>query len=144
MVHAVNPVSIFLPVLAIVALTLLGFLRMAAARGAAVKAGQDPAFYRCYQGSPEPEPAIIAARHWGNLFEAPVLFYAGCISAYALGAVTVWTLAFAWSFAVMRVLQSAVHLTGNAPTWRGLFFSLAVFSAFALWGDLALAILARM
>src|ERR1700756_3372091 len=84
-----NQISIFLPVLAVVALTIVGFLRMAVARGKAAKARGDGAtYYRAFLGEPEPEYAVAAVRHYGNLFEAPTLFYAGCITGYAIGAVT--------------------------------------------------------
>lgn len=133
--------QIFLPVLVVVALTFVGFVKMAMARGAAAKS-MDTTYYRAHIGEPEPENARAAARHWDNLFELPTLFYAGCVIAFVLGAVGTWTLVFAWGFAAARVVQSLVHMTVNNPVWRGLAFTLGVVFTLALWIDLALAILA--
>jgi len=134
--------QIFLPVLVLVALTFVAFLKMAKERGAAVKSGMNADYYRAHLGEPEPEGARAAARHWDNLFELPTLFYAACITAFVLGAVSVWTLVFAWGFAAARVLQSVVHMTSNAPTVRGIGFSLAFVFAIALWVNVAIRIFA--
>src|SRR5690606_30194593 len=105
-----NQVAIFVPMLVVVALTFVGFVKMAAARGAAVKGGHDPAYYRAHLGTPEPEATVAAVRHYGNLFELPTLFYAACLTAFVLGAVTTWVLVFAWGYVAARVVQSAVHM----------------------------------
>ncbi|MCT2398380.1 MAPEG family protein [Novosphingobium mangrovi (ex Huang et al. 2023)] len=142
--HATSQTLIFLPVLTVVALTFVAFVKMAIARGAAVKAGQDPDFYRAHLGAPEPEAATAAARHWDNLFELPTLFYAACITAFVMGAVGLWTLIFAWSFAGARIVQSVVHMTTNNPGPRGLAFSLGAVFVLALWVDIALAVFAAI
>lgn len=140
----INPVSIFLPMLVIVALTFVATLRLAMMRQAAVKAGQDPKFYRAQLGAPEPEATVVAVRHYSNLFELPVLFYAACLTAYVLAAVSGWTLAFAWTYAAARLMQSAIHLTYNTPAHRGLAFVAGVLCMLALWINLALAVFARI
>ena len=136
--------AIFLPMLVVVALTFVGFVRMGTARAAAVKAGQDTAFYRAHLGTPEPEAATAAARHWDNLFELPTLFYAGCITAFVLGAVGTWTLVFAWGFVAARIVQSAVHMSYNNPSHRGLAFVIGVLFTFALWIAIARAVFAAL
>ena len=138
-----NPVAIFVPMLVIVALTFVAFVRMAAARGAVAK-GMDMNFYRAHQGGQEPEAAAAAVRHYGNLFEMPVLFYAGCVTAYVLGAVDFWLLVFAWGYVAARLVQSFVHMSYNNPAHRGMGFVLGVVFMLALWIDLALAIFARL
>ncbi|HTH29210.1 MAG TPA: MAPEG family protein [Sphingobium sp.] len=143
MANAINPTSIFMPMLVIVALTFVAFIRMAAARAAAVKGGQDPNYYRAHLGKPEPEATVAAVRHYTNLFELPVLFYAACLTAFVLGAVSGWTVAFAWAYVAARLLQSAVHMTYNNPAHRGLAFVLGVLFMFALWLNVALAIFAE-
>ncbi|MFC0206169.1 MAPEG family protein [Novosphingobium soli] len=139
-----NPTLIFLPMLAVVALTFVAFLRMAAARGAAVKAGHDPAYYRAHLGEPEPEGARAAVRHYDNLFELPTLFYAACITAFSLAAVGRWTLIFAWGYVAARVVQSLVHMTYNNPAHRGGAFVLGIVFMLALWLNLAISIFARV
>lgn len=136
--------SVLVPMLLIVALTFVGFVKMAVGRGAAIKAGQDPSYYRAHLGAPEPEATVAAVRHWGNLFELPTLFYAVCLTAFVLNAVSVWTLAFAWGFVVARLLQSAVHMTYNNPSHRGGGFILGALFMAALWINVGLSICGRL
>jgi hypothetical protein len=144
MFNATNQATVFIPMLVVVALTFVAFVRMAAARGKAVKEGQDPAFYRAHLGPPEPEYATAAVRHYGNLFELPTLFYAACLTAFVLGAVSGWVLIFAWGYVAARVIQSAVHMSYNNPSHRGGGFILGVLFMLALWVDLAMAICAKL
>lgn len=144
MFDAANPVSIFVPMLVVVALTFVAFVRMAVARAAAMSAGQDVRFYRAHQGAAEPEAAVVAVRHYGNLFELPTVFYAACLTAFVLGSVSGWMLGLAWAYVAARLVQSAIHLTYNAPAHRGLVFVVGVLCVFALWVDLALAIFSRL
>jgi hypothetical protein len=139
-----NQASIFVPVLVVVALTFIAFVKMGAARGAAVKGGQDPNFYRAHLGTPEPEAATAAVRHWDNLFELPTLFYAACITAFVLGAVGLWTLVFAWGWVAARLLQSAVHMTYNNPSHRGGGFILGVLFLAALWINIGMSICGKL
>lgn len=139
-----NPAAIFVPVLVVVALTLVALFRMGAGRGAAMKAGQDPNYYRAHIGTPEPEGTVVAVRHYGNLMEMPTLFYAGCISAYVLEGVTGWALGFAWAYVVLRLIQSLVHLTYNNPGHRGIAFILGSLCVFALWVTVAIAVCAQL
>lgn len=138
-----NQTAIFLPMLVVVALTFVAFIRMAAARGAVART-MDMNFYRAHQGGAEPESAVVAVRHYGNLFELPTLFYAACITAFVLGAVAPWTLRFAWAYVAFRLVQSAVHLTYNNPGHRGIAFVLSVVAMLALWVQLGLAIVGRL
>lgn len=138
-----NAVSVLVPMLAVVALTFIAFVKMGGARAGAMKA-MDPNFYRAHQGGQEPEAAATAVRHYNNLFELPTLFYAGCLTAYALGAVSTWTLGFAWAYVAFRVVQSGVHLTYNNPAHRGFAFILGLLMVFALWINIGMAIFARL
>ncbi len=144
MFNAANPASILVPMLAIVLLTFVGFIRMAAARGAAVKGGHDPAYYKAQLGTPEPEATVAAVRHYGNLFELPTIFYAACLTAFVLPAVGHWTLIFAWAYVAARYVQSAIHLTYNNPSHRGGVFMLGVLAMMALWINLGMAICGRL
>ncbi len=144
MAYALNQSLVFVPVLVVVALTLVGFVRLARGRMVAMKNGQDPAYYRVHQGGSEPEAAAAGARHWDNLFELPTLFYAGCLSAFVLGGVSGWTLAFAWGFAAARVVQSLVHMTYNDPGHRAMAFLVGVVCVFALWANVAASVFANL
>lgn len=143
MFNAANQVSIFAPMLVVVALTFVAFVRMDMARAATAKQ-VDPEFYRAHQGAGEPASTVAAVRHYGNLMELPTLFYAACLTAFVLTAVTGWVLVFAWGYAIARVLQSVIHMTYNAPTHRGLAFVLGVVFMLILWINLGMAICARL
>lgn len=143
MPDVVNPISIFVPMLVVVALTFVVFIRMAAARGSVAKQ-MDPNFYRAHLGGQEPESAATAVRHYGNLFELPTLFYAACLTAFVVGAVGAWTLAFAWGYVVLRLVQSAVHITYNNPAHRGMAFVLSALFMLALWINIGLSICAQL
>ncbi|MFC3213709.1 MULTISPECIES: MAPEG family protein [Novosphingobium] len=138
-----NPTLIFLPMLAVVALTFVAFIRMAGARAGAVKT-MDPRYYRAHIGDPEPERVRAAVRHYDNLFELPTLFYAACLTAFSMAVVGRWTLIFAWGYVATRVLQSVIHMTYNNPAHRGGAFVLGVLFTLALWINLALSIFARL
>lgn len=135
---------IFLPVLLIVAVTFVGFIKMAIERGKAVKGGQNPDFYKVYLGDPEPDATRAAVRHWDNLFELPTVFYAGCLTAYVLGTVTATVLVCAWIFAAGRTIQSVVHLSYNNSSHRGGAFTLSFVALMVMWGALAANILGRI
>ncbi len=138
------PATIFLPVLAVVVLSLLGFFRLMILRVRAGKQRQvKMSYYRAFQGTPEPEDVAAAARHYNNLFEAPVLFYVGCVVAFQMGAVTPVLLAMAWGYVAARVGQSVIHLTTNNVRHRALAFLLGWIFLIALWGRLGAAIVAQ-
>jgi hypothetical protein len=140
---SVNPTLIFLPLLGVVALTFVGFLRMIVARAPIMKAhGMD--YYRAHIGEAEPEVARAAVRHWDNLLQFPTLFYVACVSAFVLAVVGKWTLIFAWGFVAARVVQSLVHMTYNNPLHRGIAFMFSAAFALALWINIAASIFARV
>ena len=73
MTPQVGQAAIFLPLMAIVALSVLGFVRLLTLR---VRATKDRAvklsYFRAFQGEGEPEISAAAARHYNNLFEAQI------------------------------------------------------------------------
>ncbi len=144
MIAIINPATIFLPMLLVVALTFVAFVRLAIARQAAIKSGHDPAYYRAHLGQPEPEATRAAVRHYGNLLELPVLLYAACLTAFALGEVSDAMLVFAWGYALARTAQSAVHMTYNNPAHRGVAFVVGVGCLLLLWIDVGWTIFAML
>lgn len=144
MFNATNPVAMLVPMLVLVGLTFFAFLRLGMARTAAMKGGVPINFYRAHIGKGEPEAATVTVRHYGNLFEMPVLFYAACLTAVVLGAASVWLLVLAWVYVVGRLIQSTVHLTYNNPMHRGAGFMLGTASLLALWINLAMVIFSRL
>ena len=137
--------TIFLPLIVLVTLTLVGLLRLGVLR---VRAGKHRqvrfSYYRAFQGEPEPEQVAAAARHYNNLFEAPVLFYVGSVVVFELGAVTPWMLFIAWGYVVARLVQSAVHLTTNNVRHRALAFLAGWAFLVALWIRIGAAVAAQI
>jgi hypothetical protein len=95
-------------------------------------------YFKVYQGDPEPEASAKLARHFSNLFEAPVLFYAACIAGMVLHMAGVLFLALAWIYVALRVVHTVIH-TGANPIYPRLT---AYFSSWlvllVMWGFLAM------
>jgi hypothetical protein len=106
--------NLIYPMAVMVLLTGGVLLRLYLARVAAVRAGQiDVNFYRLHQGALEPESSQKIARHFVNLFEAPTLFYVGCLAAMVAGVVD-WGLAgLAWGYVAVRLMHAFIHLGAN-------------------------------
>ena len=74
------------PMATLVLLTFIVLIRLFRSRVSAVRQGQlSIKYYRVFQGESEPETTLKPARHFANLFEAPTLFYAGCLAAMVSG-----------------------------------------------------------
>ncbi len=135
---------IFVPMLVVVALTIVGFIRMAYVRFKFISTRQMPLkYYVAFQGNTEPEHVAVVVRHYANLFEAPIIFYAACLTLFALAAVTPIIYLTAWAYAVMRVAQSAIHLTYNNVRHRAYAFLLGWVALAVLWGEIAAIIFAK-
>ena len=140
----INQAYIFVPMLVVVALTFVAFIGMSVGRAGAIKAGHDPAYYKAHLGAPEPEGTVVKVRHYNNMFEMPVLFYAACLTAFVLGAVGTWTVYFAWGYVIMRLIQSVVHLAHNNAVQRGMAFSLSVLFMLALWINIGMSVAGKL
>lgn len=78
--------------------------------------------------------AVWASDNLKNLFELPVLFYAGCLAVLALG----WTdssyLWLAWFFVTGRTLHSAVQCFWNRVPARFVIYQLSCLPLWVFWG----------
>jgi hypothetical protein len=61
---------------------------------------------------------VQLARHFANLFEAPVLFYAVCLAAAATHRDAMSLAVLAWCYVAVRIAHAWVHLTFNGFRWR--------------------------
>src|SRR5688500_6117328 len=85
------------PMLAMVLLTFVVLIVLFRSRVRMIREGHAPvSYFRTFQGSLEPDYSAKASRHFSNLFEAPVLFYAGCLAAMVVGVTNVVMVALAW------------------------------------------------
>lgn len=71
-----------------------------------------------------------SANNLSNLFELPVLFYVLCIIALLLQISSLWLLYSAWGFVIFRTLHSIIHCTYNKVMHR---FVAYLFGSLCLW-----------
>ncbi len=131
--------ALVFPMAALVALTFVVQIGVFRTRVAAVRRGDVKAsFYKTFQGeNTEPRKVAQFSRHYANLFEVPVLFYAAGITGLATGlggALFVW---LAWVFVIARALHALVHLGTNKINPRIGAHLLGWIAVLAMWGLLA-------
>ena len=122
------------PLFAMVVLTAFVLATLFRSRVGAVRQGLVSAtYFRIYQGAGEPESSAKAARHFSNLFEAPILFYVVCLAAMITHFTGPAMQALAWLYVGARVVHAYVHLGSNRLRYRmrAYFFSWGVL--LAMW-----------
>jgi hypothetical protein len=120
------------PMFAMVVLTAVVLVTLFRSRFSAVRQGLvSAAYFRIYQGEAEPEATAKAARHFANLFEAPVLFYVVCLAVMITHFTGVAMQVLAWIYVAARVTHACVHLGSNRlrRRIRAYFFSWLVLMA---------------
>jgi len=130
------------PMAAMVLLTAVVLVRMVLGRVAAVRRGEvDARYYKTFEGEKgEARKAAQHTRHFVNLFESPVLFYAACITAMVTGqgtGVIVW---LAWAYVICRVAHAFVHLGSNRIPPRMVIYGASWLVLLAIWGTLVIGV----
>ena len=135
--------SVFLPALAMVALTLAVTVRMFLERVRQIRAERIP-FREIPSGSQMATrfADTRAADNYRNLFEAPVLFYLALVVAALGGQATPLVLGLAWAYVAFRVLHSWIHCTYNRVKHRFYAFAASTLVLVVLWAVLATRLLA--
>lgn len=129
------------PMLAMVLLTVVVLVALFRSRIRAIREGHAPvSYFRVFQGSQEPEYAAKASRHFTNLFEAPTLFYAGCLAAMIVGVRSPTVLWLAWAYVAMRAVHAFIHLGGNRVRHRLRAYGASWLLLLAIWGYVAIAV----
>lgn len=125
---------------AVVVLTVFVGILVLRSRWVAVTSGQlSPKYFKTMStGEQPPDFMIRAGRQFSNLFEVPVLFYAGCIVAMMMPIYGVTIQFWAWLFVAARCVQALINLTGNKVIWRMSAFALGFFAVFGLWCTIVL------
>src|SRR5260370_25413945 len=99
---------------AMVVLTAIVLVTLFRSRVGAVRQGLvSAAYFRIYQGEVEPESSAKPARHFANLFEAPVLFYVFCLAAMIKYFTGLGMQILAWTYVAAKIMHACVHLGGN-------------------------------
>jgi hypothetical protein len=132
------PRAIFLPIFAMVALTLVVWLRMYTMRIAQMK--RERIHPQAVATSVQAAARLTdsrAADNFRNLFELPVLFYLALLVAAIAGLVTTTTLVLAWLFVVLRIAHSVIHCGYNKVMHRFQAYLAGSVVLWLLWGYLA-------
>jgi hypothetical protein len=132
------PRAIFLPAFAMVALTLVVWLRMYTVRIAQMK--RERIHPQAVATSAQAAARLTdsrAADNFRNLFELPVLFYLALVVAAVSGLATDVTLALAWLFVLLRVVHSAIQCSYNKVMHRFQAYLAGSVVLWVLWAWLA-------
>lgn len=137
-------ISIFWPVIALVAITAVIWVLMYVRRiGEIRKSGIDPQSLATSESASARLKQVSAADNFGNLLETPVLFYAICIILYVTDSTTQAQLALAWIYVALRALHSLIHVTYNKVVHRWAVYVLSTICLFIMWGSFAISLLAE-
>jgi hypothetical protein len=132
------------PMLAMVVLTVIVLVILFRSRVRMVREGVvRVSYFGTFQGPPEPEYAAKPARHFANLFEAPVLFYVACLAALATGVKGWLVLALAWGYVAMRYTHAFIHLGSNRVRYRLRAYFVGWLLLLALWIHVAVSVALR-
>ena len=134
--------TIFLPAMAMVALTIAVWLRMYAARIGEMK--RERVHPQSVATSAQMAARLTdtrAADNFRNLFELPVLFYMALVVAALTSQVNVATLSLAWAFVALRIAHSIIHCGYNKVMHRFRVYLAGGLVLWALWGVLAMGLL---
>jgi len=136
--------ALLFPMLALVLLTFCVAVMLFRARVRSVREGHTPvSYFRVFHGSPEPEFLAQRTRHFTNLFETPVLFYAGCLAAMVAGVSGPVVLTLAWGFVAARLVHAWVHLGANRVRHRLRAFVAGWIFLLGLWGYVCVSVALR-
>jgi hypothetical protein len=133
---------IYWPAMAMVALTIVVWVRMFRARIGQMK--RERIHPQSVATSVQAKAKLTdcqAADNFGNLLELPVLFYVAIVVAAQTAQVGLVTLALAWAFVALRVLHSFIHCGYNKVMHRFYAYFSGGVVLWALWAVLAVGLL---
>ena len=104
------------------------------ARARAVKSGAlKMSYFKDFSGGTPPEDMVKADNHFRNLFELPVLFYAGCLAAMILRMEGWLLMTCAWIFVVARAAHAAIHIGSNNVRLRMTTYAVGWLAVLGIW-----------
>jgi hypothetical protein len=135
---------ILYPTLALAGLTFSVLLLIPFVRFRAVAQGvAHPRDFKLGEAPELPDWVKLPNRNYMNLLELPMLFYAVCITMYVTSAVDDTSVLLAWTYVLLRVAHSAIHLTYNHVVHRLVAFATSNVVLAILWLRLGLALAER-
>ena len=133
--------GVLVPMLALMVFTMLVTVSLGVARNIAVMTGRVPIKVFATLNEPGETEALIALRrNVANLYELPTIFYALCLTAFAVGISGGSTAALAWAFVGTRIVHTAIHLTYNNVLHRFLVYAAGVTIVFVMLVQIAMVV----
>jgi hypothetical protein len=134
--------AILLPPTALVVLTGFVWLRLGSDRLGELRTRRiHPQQVATSKQMAETLQNLQSADHFRNLFEVPVLFYALCAFLAITRLTTLFLLACAWGYVVLRAAHAYIHLTSNKVVRRFQVFVASTIVLYVMWGIFALRLL---
>lgn len=133
--------SLVYPMFAMVVLTFVVLVTLFRTRVRSVEQGEVSAsYFKIYQQGSEPEASAKLARHFSNLFEAPVLFYAACLAAMVSGQSSPFLTVVAWLYVAVRCVHAFIHTGSNRLNHRIAAYFSSWVVLLVMWGRIALGV----
>jgi hypothetical protein len=130
--------TILLPPTALAFLTGFVWLRLGSDRLAEMRSRRiHPQQVATSRQMAETMQNVQSADHFRNLFEVPVLFYALCAFLAITKLTTLFLLACAWGYLVLRTFHTYIHLTHNKVVRRFQAFVASTIVLYVMWGVFA-------
>jgi hypothetical protein len=139
------PTAIVLPVIALVVLTAIVWVRLYVERIRELRQRRiDPQALATSALAGQTLQRVQASDNLKNLFEVPVLFYALCAVLAMAQQVSPFFVMGAWLYVALRYIHSFIHLTYNRVTHRFAVYVLSTVILFVLWGVLGVQVVREL
>ena len=134
--------ALFLPAIAMVAITFLAWLRLYQLRFAEMARRKiDPQSIALSAQKDAGLSDTRGADNFNNQFQLPVLFYVALLVAHATGQGTETFVQLAWAFVALRLVHALIQWTYNRVVHRFAAYALGALVLWAMWGLLAAGLL---
>ncbi len=134
--------SIYMPMVAMVALIAVIWVRMYVVRIAEMRSRR----IRTQSVATSTQAAaafqnVAPADNFRNLFEVPVLFFVVCLALAASDRITPLQVTLAWFYVILRAMHSLIHVSYNRVMHRFLTYTASTIVLFLMWGLFALSVI---
>jgi hypothetical protein len=134
--------ALFLPVIAMMAITFLAWLRLYQLRFAEMARRRiDPQSIALSAQKDAGLQDTRGADNFNNQFQLPVLFYVAVLVAHATGQGSALFLQLAWAFVATRAVHALIQWTYNRVVHRFIAYAIGGLILWGMWGVLALGLL---
>ena len=137
-----NAAHLFLPAIAMVAITFLAWLRLYQLRFAEMaRRHVDPQSIALSAQKDAGLSDTRGADNFNNQFQLPVLFYAALLVAHAAALASDLFVWMAWAFVATRAVHALIQWTYNRVVHRFAVYALGGLVLWAMWAVLAVGLL---